>query len=410
MRSYNGREEPAGKLPLSAAESHSTWVLRSERGALLNALADRTPAARAWGARPRCRSDRGGSSWRPRCRRCASRARSARRPPARPARLAGRERVARPAGRRLSTNQHRASLGLVAADGRRHAHGLGGLEGAPHGAVRRTSRTTTRRRRSRASALHAHRSIAATPRTPRWGENIAYGQSSPTDVMTAWINSAGPSREPRQPVVPGDRRGRRRRRRRPHLLGAGLRQRRRRGGRPRRLRRPHRPLRPRRRLRRLRRRRRRPRLRRRPPPSPPDAGRRRRRRPRRRPRRRAGRRERQIGNADRARPATRPTPVRASSQARKRTAPGCTRPSRMRATPYTVRMSFGRVPRGDVGALGALPRAALRQALKGSGRRSPATSRRAPGRSRRARAASASCARVKVSGRHGVSLVRQRAA
>ena len=61
------------------------------------------------------------------------------------------------------------------------------------------------------------------------GENIAFGQSSPSEVMTAWINSSGHRAEHRESLVPLDRRRRGRRRRRQDLLGAGFRQRRRSG-------------------------------------------------------------------------------------------------------------------------------------------------------------------------------------
>ena len=87
-------------------------------------------------------------------------------------------------------NQHRASLGLGGADSRRHALGLGRLEGQPHGATTATSTTTTRLRPSRATRSRAC-SNCGYAAGGALGENIAFGQTSPTDVMTAWIDSPG---------------------------------------------------------------------------------------------------------------------------------------------------------------------------------------------------------------------------
>ncbi len=204
--------------PSFRAKSHIAWVLRSERGAC-EAIADRTPAARAWvrvfvvaaiaAARRGCGSR-------------AALVERARRDGGLHARRPGRgQRVARAAGRRAGQPAPRvaradqlavdATLSDAAVWKARHmAQYQYFAHDDPAPPVARTA--------------YSRKLQCGYSSTPRWGENIA-GPEPPSDVMNSWINSPG-HRANLENLVPGDRRRRRGRRRRPHLLGAGLRQRR----------------------------------------------------------------------------------------------------------------------------------------------------------------------------------------
>ena len=209
---------PAGSSRFQR-HSRSGSLLRSDsRGR--DRLADRTPAARAWSARHRRRSDRGGCH----CGRGAraALAERARRDAVVHARrhLAGPERVVRVAGRHTREPASRFARPGRAC-GRRGAHGLGCLEGAPHGQLRvlRPQRPCAARR---ARPVPAHdrlrlRRRRGARREHRRRPADAGGRDGGLDRLH------GAPHEPREPGVPLDRRGRRDRRPVRHLLGAGLR-------------------------------------------------------------------------------------------------------------------------------------------------------------------------------------------
>ena len=259
----------------------------------------------------------------------------------------------------------------------------------------------------RARSVHAHAGLRLRRRRAL-GENIAAGQQTPSDVMDGLAQLAGPQGEHR-----GSRRSARSAsasRSAASTASTGCRTSRaeRRSGAaarapppPRRRPRPRRRRRPRRRL-----------SRRRRPPRRPSRRRRRSLRPRRR-----------LASGRDAGPRSRPSPGRgaprigsavsrsASRKVRdarkhKRAARGSPWPSPTPGKAYSrahvIRPGAGRDRRALAWAAGAASRAALQ------GRRatSPATSRPARGRSPPARAARSSSCTVKVSGRHGVSLVR----
>ena len=223
---------PAASIPPEPPpyrlESHRSSVLRSRaRGHFHDAIARGNQATRAVGARPRGHRARSGDraggvpALRPQCgrsarRRRARRARGRRRTPRSPRRSSRRSTSTAPSSGSRSSRWMRRSR--TPRRGRR-AHGAVRLRrarrpGAPGGAHGLSARARLRLL-DRGRVGREHRGGA--------------GDRCRGDGGLDRVGAA--SREPRAGGLPGDRRRRRRRCRGPALLGAGLRERRRRGGR-----------------------------------------------------------------------------------------------------------------------------------------------------------------------------------